>query len=278
MTERAAAEEHSPDPGDRPREAGPAGDPDATAHALRAALQSERAARIEAQRINARRDEFMGLVSHELRTPLNAMVGWLHVLESTRQSDAQVAMRALAGLNRAVRQQSTLVDTLLETARALRGDLVLAPEPFDLVAVVASSVRSRLESGAAFRVELRQAAADCLIEADARRVGDVIDEILAHAARFADLGALHVEVGRDADASRGVVAMRFDDPGADVAWEPFAAADPESVEASPARRRRGLSIGLVLCERLIEMTGGALSLRPGSPSGIRLSWPLAATR
>ena len=241
-----------------------------------AELAVERAARVEAERVNALRDEFLGMVSHELRTPLNAMVGWLHVLASGAAANPAIGQRATAGLERAVHQQRELVDTLLETPRALRGDVALVAERVELQAVLAAAVQAREVATPALRVDLRRtpdgpaAPVPAHVLADPKRLRQALDELLAHAAKFADLGALQVWIGAG-EAGRVAVSFGFDDPAAGTAWDPFADDAPDA----SVRRRRGGGIGLVLCRRLIELSGGTLRLQAGEPVRLRLELPAA---
>ena len=51
---------------------------------LRALLDSERNARIEAERSGRLKDEFLEALGHELRAPLNAILGWSRLMELGR--------------------------------------------------------------------------------------------------------------------------------------------------------------------------------------------------
>ena len=95
-------------------------------------LASERAARAEAERANASKDEFLAALSHELRTPLNAIVGWSQVLKNKVPADADPdIVHGVAAIERNARVQAQLISDLLDVSRITSGKLSLDLQAFD---------------------------------------------------------------------------------------------------------------------------------------------------
>ncbi len=83
-------------------------------------LLREQAARIEAERANRRKDEFLAMLAHELRNPLAPILNSLLVLGAADAQPSDLAW-ALQIMERQVRHLSRLIDDLLDVSRVMHG-------------------------------------------------------------------------------------------------------------------------------------------------------------
>ena len=91
---------------------------------LNSFLESERAARQEAERAGRIKDEFLATLSHELRTPLNAIFGWTQLIK-INPSDAEAISEGINVIDRNVRLQTELIEDLLDMSRIISGKVRL---------------------------------------------------------------------------------------------------------------------------------------------------------
>ncbi|HVL58207.1 MAG TPA: response regulator, partial [Burkholderiaceae bacterium] len=239
-------------------------------------VAAETARREAAEQANRAKDEFLSLVSHELRTPLNAMVGWLHVLEQSGSFGPDAVARATTGLNRAVHQQRELVDTLLEAARAIRGELKLRKSPVDLNALVARCVEAEQPAAQQRRQGLvaRLHAARPWIEADAERLERVLRTLLAAAIKYGS-EASQIRLAVESGAAM-TVAVRIDERPAGAAASNLAQVFRAFDERQGGRLRaeRQLALPFALAGQIVELHGGRIRLiDPGSgqPAALELA-------
>ena len=104
-------------------------------------LESERAAREEAERTSQMKDEFLATLSYELRTPLNAIYGWVQVLRSG-SSNAEDTALGLSTIERNARAQKQIIDDLLDMSAIIAGKLRMDVQRVDLAPVVEAAVET----------------------------------------------------------------------------------------------------------------------------------------
>ena len=220
-------------------------------------LASETAAREEAQRQNAAKDQFLALLGHELRTPLAAIAGATEMM-SRRAAPSGGPDRFLRILQRQGRHLRRIVDDLLEVSRLLSGKIELAKEPLDLAESVANCVdavrTTERAEGYRFVVEVDEV----WIEGDPVRIEQIVNNLVTNALKYSP-AASEIAVRAHADAAHATITIA--DHGMGIAsellphiFEPFVQGP-----AMPGRAGSGLGIGLALVRQLVELHGGSVN-------------------
>ena len=231
-------------------------------------LQSEQAARAEAEAASRAKDEFLAMLGHELRNPLAPIVTALHLMKlrgevgSSRERDI---------IERQVRHMGRLVDDLLDVSRITRGTVELRRERVDLADVIARAVEtaSPLFEKKRHEVSLRLPQG-LVVDGDVSRLAQVFANILTNAAKYTPDGGA-VVVSAAADGKQATVTVEDNGEGIDPALLPrvfdLFVQGAQTIE----RAEGGLGIGLTIVRRLVELHGGSVSAqRPESGKGTRV--------
>jgi len=99
--------------------------------ALRRSQADHEAARLQAERANRAKDEFLAMLGHELRNPLSPMLTALQLMRLRG-----IASREQEVLERQVTHLTRLVDDLLDVSRIARGHIELRRRPIEFGQVV----------------------------------------------------------------------------------------------------------------------------------------------
>jgi PAS domain S-box-containing protein len=222
------------------------------------ALERERIARGEAEEASRSKDEFIALVSHELRSPLNAILGWTRILRQGRP-DEELYQRATEIIERSARMQSQLIEDLMDTARVVKGKLKIEVQPVSLAPLIEKAmdvVRPAAEAkGITLDARLDQAAGQ--ITGDPDRLQQVVWNLVSNAVKFSDEGGrVEITLGR-VDPYIQII-VRDTGRGISPEFMPYLFERYRQADASGARRRGGLGLGLTLVRQLVEMHGGSV--------------------
>lgn len=241
-----------------------------------ALLESERAARAEAQAANRAKDEFLAVLSHELRTPLNAILGWAQVVRG--HALPPEAMRGVEVIERNARRQARLLEDMLDVSRIVSGRLSLEFGPVDLGQVVEAAVDTvrPLADGKGLALEVR---GDCggTVLGDAHRLQQVIWNLLSNAVKFTPTGG-RVEVVMERSEPHCEIVVRDSGVGIALDFLPHVFERFHQEERGSTRRFGGLGLGLTIVHHLVAMHGGTVSATsdgPGRGATFTVRLPLA---
>jgi signal transduction histidine kinase/CheY-like chemotaxis protein len=241
-------------------------------------LTRERAARDEAERLSALKDEFLATLSHELRTPLNAILGWASML-GRGGKDEETLRRGLETIERNARAQGQLIDDLLDMSRIISGTLRLDVQLLEPDKVIEAALGTVHPAAVAKRIDLRVDVAKGLgtVLGDPGRLQQVMWNLLSNAVKFTPSGGMvQVMLGRDAQD----VVIRVADSGIGIEPEflPHVFDRFRQQDASITRKHGGLGLGLSIARQLVELHGGTIAVSsPGPHAGttFTLRLPLA---
>ena len=235
---------------------------------IQALLESERAARAEAERASRTKDEFLAMVSHELRNPLNAITGWVQLLADD-DLDPPSRVKAIETIERNVKLHATLINDLLDFSRVASGRLTLNTTATSLRAVVDKACETVLPE-----VENRGLTLECHVDGpdpacdvDPNRLQQAVTNILWNAIRFTPRGGTIV-VSVSGDETVGRIRIRDTGCGIDPELLPSIFEAFQQAERGTTRRQGGLGLGLAIVRHIVELHGGRVEAEsPGVGQG-----------
>jgi signal transduction histidine kinase/CheY-like chemotaxis protein len=236
------------------------------------------AARDAAEAASQAKSRFLAVTSHELRSPLHAVLGIAEQLQKTPLSESQ--RHAITVLHDAAKTQLVLVDDLLDLGSIDSGKLDLRTEIVCLDALVDQSLSlvrpDALEKGLELSADIDPNIPAAIVT-DPLRLSQVLVNLLGNAIKFTDHGSVRLSIERLANDDK-MVKLRFSVVDTGIGIPP---AEQErifesftQVDASPARTRSGVGLGLAISRRLVELLNGKLELESEFGCGSRFSFAL----
>jgi PAS domain S-box-containing protein len=221
-------------------------------------LAREQALRIEAQKANRSKEEFLATVSHELRTPLNAVLGWATMLRRGKLDDVTF-VRAIESIERNAKSQAQLIEDLLDISRITSGKLRLDLKPVRLVAIITAAIDSIQPAADSKGVTVEMVLdpdADH-VEGDASRLQQVVWNCLANAVKFTPSGGL-IRVRLEGDDALARILISDTGVGISADFLPHVFGRFQQADGAITRSHTGLGLGLAIARHLVEIHGGTI--------------------
>jgi signal transduction histidine kinase/DNA-binding response OmpR family regulator len=206
------------------------------------------------------KSEFLANMSHELRTPLNAIIGFSEVLLERMFGELNPRQAEyLQDILDSGRHLLDLINDILDIAKVEAGRMELMLERFSLADVLDNGltmVRERA-SRHGIALELEVDSAIDVVDADERKIKEVILNLLSNAVKFTPDGG-RIEVAARRVGQEAQIAVR--DTGVGITSEDLEHVFDEfqQVGSTTTKPHEGTGLGLTLAKKFVELHGGRI--------------------
>lgn len=207
--------------------------------------------------------EFISQLSHELRTPLTVINGWSETLLADENMDADTR-QGMKIISSEAKRLTEMVMDLLDFTRMQDGRMTLAVEPTDIRTEYEDTVfmySSRLAQDGIILDYLENDEDIPEIPCDPQRLRQVFLNILDNAAKHGGAGK---RIETDMHFENGEVVVHIRDFGPGIPEDELPLVKKKFYKGSSSVR--GTGIGLAVCDEIVEMHGGTLTLE-NAPGG-----------
>ncbi len=208
--------------------------------------------------------EFISQLSHELRTPLTVINGWSETLLADETMDPQTR-QGMKIISSEAQRLTEMVMDLLDFTRMQDGRMTLNVETADIRADFEDTVymySSRLAQDGIQLHYLDDGEDIPEIPCDTKRLRQVFLNILDNAAKHGGDGK-RIEASISYEQQQVVVRIRDFGPGIPADEIPLV----KKKFYKGSSKARGSGIGLAVCDEIVEMHGGTLTLENAQGGG-----------
>jgi len=211
------------------------------------------------------KSNFLARMSHEMRTPLNAILGMDTIAQNSR--DPEQTLSCLIKINEAAMHLLGMINDILDIAQIETGKLKLVNSEFSLAMILKKTVEmikfnldeKKLNLVLDYDPELPET-----VICDGQKLTQVLYNLLSNAAKFTPPeGTITLSVKKLKEEEKTcTLDIKISDTGIGISKEDlkklFVAF--EQLDGGFKRKFGGAGVGLALCQNIIRLFGGTISV------------------
>ena len=229
------------------------------------ALQSDRA-----------QSELLATTNHDIRIPLNNLMATIDMVKQCKGLTAEV-QKYIDIMDQSAEKLSRLMGNMIDLSVIEKGHLSIQAVPFDMVEMIRSRLDALQATAKEMAVELvfdEASSATGLVNGDALRIGQIVDNLVGNAIKFSQGGQVNVSAYSVSGGLEMVVSdtgIGMDETTIQRMFQRF-----EQADNSLTRNYQGLGLGLSICHELVDAMQGTIDVASalGKGTSVRVFLPL----
>lgn len=215
------------------------------------------------------RNDLIASISHDLRTPLTSIRGYVEGLQDGIGRDKDKFDRYLTVIRDKTNKLDERIEDLFRFSQLESGQLPMSLEPWnskELLETLVQPLEKELAESER-RLTVLRPFPQASIRADASRLGQVFDNLIDNALKYAGKGAV-ITIG--AVLGDDGLTVKVHDNGTAIAAEhwPYLFERFYRGDKSRTGEEGGSGLGLAICKHIIEAHGGQIGVEAGGKAGI----------
>jgi len=231
--------------------------------------------KLEIERLQRVRSQFLANVSHEVRTPLFALKGFLETLQDGGIDDPKVNRTFVESAYKQAQRLDALLRDLIEISRIESGEMRLSFRFFQLLPFLRQLAEDYAEVASQRKQTLRLHAPEGDVEVlgDKERLRQALDNLVDNALKYTPEGS---EIVIGAVVKQDQVVIRISDNGPGIAAEhlPRIFERFYRVDVGRSREVGGTGLGLAIVKHLVEAHGSKMQVESVIGRGTSFSFEL----
>ena len=235
--------------------------------------QSILTSKIEAEKANKAKSQFLSNMSHELRTPLNAILGFSQILELDPDAPLNESQsQCVREITKAGNHLLQLINEILDLAKIESGKLTVSIEPVEVKPIIEETLALMKPLAEQYKVELvtsPPSSENVFVSADRTRIKQVLLNLLSNAVKYnKENGKVYFYYEKTNDIIRFSVV----DTGVGLSendlvkiFEPFYRLNSKNIMIE------GTGIGLAVAKQMVELMRGKIIVKSEKGVGSNFS-------
>ncbi|MED3553454.1 HAMP domain-containing sensor histidine kinase [Cytobacillus praedii] len=226
------------------------------------------------QKEDERKKEFLANVSHELRTPISYIKGYSDALH-TGMIKEEDQSKYLSLIHREAGRMERLVGDLLDLSKLDSNEFKIEKTPLPLGQLIEDAVQKYILKMREKEIEFNfEVDPDVIINGDAGRIEQVLQNILDNSIRYTDNGRITLKMYKINEGC----SIEISDTGVGIPAEDMQKIKQRFFRVNRARTRKdgGTGLGLAIAEKLISLHGGTLIIdsKLGKGTMVQINLPV----